>query len=146
MRRPLKQKSGSRGTVSRVSQWAAPVGGWTVKENAANMSPEAAYQLDNWFPDTNAVTVRPGYGFFARVKPFETPVGTLMAYQSGTATEIFACCGSEIIAIGQEDLAFANGAMTAVGTSTCSFLTTPLDLTLGGIEGAYGEFALGETA
>lgn len=48
----------------------APVGGWNARDSIAQMSALDAVQLDNWFPDTTQVKVRPG-----RVEVAELPGG-----------------------------------------------------------------------
>lgn len=39
----------------------APVGGWNTRDPLAAMPPQDAIRLENWFPDTNNVSVRKGY-------------------------------------------------------------------------------------
>lgn len=73
----------------------APVGGWDAREALADMPPENAVQLDNWFPGTDKVTVRPGYATFAT--GLGAPVESLMSYTPLTgAGRMFAAAGSNI--------------------------------------------------
>lgn len=39
----------------------SPVGGWNTKDALPDMPPEDAIVLDNWYPVTDKVTLRPGY-------------------------------------------------------------------------------------
>ena len=42
-----------------------PLGGWDTRESLADMPENHAVILDNWFPDTDKVTVRRGYSSYA---------------------------------------------------------------------------------
>lgn len=46
---------------------APPVGGWNTRDDIADMSPQDAPYLENWFPDTTAVRVRNGCRHYASV-------------------------------------------------------------------------------
>ena len=37
-----------------------PTKGWDTRESLADMPPDHAIKLDNWFPETDKVTVRRG--------------------------------------------------------------------------------------
>jgi hypothetical protein len=43
----------------------APVEGWDTREALADMSEKRAVVLDNWFPTTDKINIRPGYALFA---------------------------------------------------------------------------------
>jgi hypothetical protein len=70
---------------SRATSLPAPVGGWNTLDALADMPPEDAVVLDNWFPDADRVSVRRGFSAWAT--GFPAAVETLMPYQppSGSA-------------------------------------------------------------
>jgi hypothetical protein len=55
----------------------APTGGWNARDNMAKMSPLDALFLDNWFPGTTAVAIRPGSALAASL-PVGKEIKTLM--------------------------------------------------------------------
>jgi hypothetical protein len=99
------------GSVSKTI--AAPVEGWDTREALADMPPLRAVLLDNWFPTTDKVNIRPGYASHAT--GLGAAVETLFEYvpQTGTA-EIFGAAGSNIY-----DVTSAG----AVGSAELSSLT-----------------------
>jgi len=87
-RKPIKR------AVSRTTTMPAPTGGWNARDALSAMKPEDAVQMVNWFPGTSDVYLRPGrelwaYGAFGTVE-------TLMAYNSPTATKLFAAADSRV--------------------------------------------------
>lgn len=75
--------------VSRSTSVVAPVGGWDTREALADMPPQNAVILDNWFPSTDKVTLRRGSADHATGLP--GPVETLLEYTGVTgATKLFA--------------------------------------------------------
>jgi hypothetical protein len=66
-----------------------------ANENIVDMPPESAYALDNWFPETNSIKIRDGYGVHNLVLG-GSPVETIMVYQAGTNIAVFAAVGSGI--------------------------------------------------
>jgi hypothetical protein len=83
-----------------------PIGGWDTLNALADMPPENASQLDNWFPDADKVSVR--RGFTAWSTGYPSPVETIMPYvpPSG-ASKMFAASGTGVYD------ATANGAVGA---------------------------------
>lgn len=51
--------------VSRTVTLPAPVEGWDTREALADMPEKRAVILDNWFPTTDKVKIRPGYAVHA---------------------------------------------------------------------------------
>jgi hypothetical protein len=104
-------RSIAAGSVSRTIP--APVEGWDTREALADMPEKRAVILDNWFPTTDKVNIRPGYASFAT--GLGASVETLMEYvpQTGTA-ELFGAAGSNIYDV---------TAAGAVGAAAVSSLT-----------------------
>ncbi len=59
MRRAVRSK-GVRSQISDVHSYPAPVGGWNARDALANMPPDDAVKLVNWFPTTSDVRIRGG--------------------------------------------------------------------------------------
>lgn len=73
----------------------APVGGWDARESIADMPADRALFMDNWFPETDKVTVRRGSASHATGLSGATE--TLIEYVPATgAGELFAANGGEI--------------------------------------------------
>lgn len=79
--------------IASVVSMPAPVGGWNAKDPIAQMGPKDAVILDNFFPLTTEVSLRPGSS--DHVTGITGTVETLMDYNTpaGTAT-IFAAAGT----------------------------------------------------
>ena len=82
-------------SASRATSLPPPVGGWNALDALADMRPDQAIQLDNWFPDADRVSVRRGYTAWSTGYP--AAVETLMPYvpPAGSAT-LFAASGGNI--------------------------------------------------
>jgi hypothetical protein len=80
--------------VASTASLSAPVGGWNARNSLADMSPNDAVILTNWFPGTSEVVLRKGYTEFA--SGISGQVETLMSYNSGTADELFAIAGTSV--------------------------------------------------
>ena len=61
-----------------------PVGGWDTESALTDMPSENAVILDNWFPDTAHVIIRPGFSSYATGMSGE--IGTLLEYVPTTGT------------------------------------------------------------
>ena len=59
MRQAIRPK-GQQSQVSGVFSNSAPTGGWNARDSVANMSPNDAIKLINWFPTTTDVALRGG--------------------------------------------------------------------------------------
>lgn len=79
----------------RVKTLPAPVEGWDAREALADMPEKRAVILDNWFPTTDRVNIRPGYASHAT--GLGSAVESLMEYVPRTGTaKLFAAAGSSI--------------------------------------------------
>lgn len=84
-----------RGGRSRSTTLMPPVGGWDARSALADMPPENAVILDNWFPGTDRITLR--RGSVVHVDDLPGRVETLLEYvRPGGAPELFAAVGGEI--------------------------------------------------
>lgn len=82
-------------SATRATSLPPPVGGWNTLDALADMPPDHAVTLDNWFPDADRVTVR--RGFTAWATGFSGPVETLMPYQPPSGTQrMFAASGTDV--------------------------------------------------
>lgn len=83
-----------QGMVARPVSVPSPVGGWNAKNALSDMPPEDAVYLVNMFPITSGVMVRQGYVQWATGLP--TTVNTVMAYNGGATSKLFAASGTAI--------------------------------------------------
>lgn len=72
----------------------SPVGGWNNRDSLAQMAPEDAPVMVNYFPFVSDVRVRSGYTSFAT--GFSSTVKTLAPYNSPTSSKLFACSNGGI--------------------------------------------------
>lgn len=72
---------------SRSASLPPPIGGLNARDSVANMKPEDALTLDNWFPRATDVAVRRGYRAHAT---FTGTCETVLVYAGPTATKVFA--------------------------------------------------------
>lgn len=91
---PLRNNPGRRRVAQALAR-PAPVGGWNARDAIADMDPTDAIQLDNWFPGTDSINLRPG-----SVR-YSTGVGTgvvdsLISYSSGATSKLLSCGNSAI--------------------------------------------------
>ena len=99
------------GAISRTLP--APVEGWDTREALADMPEKRAVILDNWFPTTDKLTIRPGYASYAT--GLGAPVETLIEYTPLTGSgQLFGCAGGNI---------FNATSSGAVGAAAVSGLT-----------------------
>lgn len=78
-----------RPAVTSGASIPAPVGGWDAISPLANMKPDRAVQLDNWFPQTGWVELRKGFVRFSNTGTGQ-PVETVAAYQGASTDALFA--------------------------------------------------------
>ena len=100
MQRRRVNRQGAARSLSRP----APVLGWNPRDSRQAMKPAEAIQLDNWFPDTGFVKVRPGHEGHA------TGVG------SGLVKSVFAWWGpgsQKLLAAGGGEIYDASSAGSA---------------------------------
>lgn len=84
----------TRQQISQTSSVPAPVGGLNARDSIAAMPPTDAILMDNWFPQTNNVTVR--NGSVATATGLPGWVETLMWYSAGSTGKLFAASGGNI--------------------------------------------------
>ena len=77
-----------QGTAAQVQSLPAPLGGWNARDSLANMEPTDAVTLINMFPTVSNLTMRGGYTKHAT--GLDGKVQTLMVYNDGNSTEMFA--------------------------------------------------------
>ena len=85
---PTKKRSS--GSVSLP----APVGGWNARDSLGDMPATDAVYLVNWFPATTECVLRKGYSKWAT--GITGTVETLMDYESGTASKLFAIANGSV--------------------------------------------------
>ena len=106
VRKPARQTAMNR-RVSLSGDWVAPTDGWRTDLTLAEMPKDAAFQLDNFFPESNRVRARYGSNVFG--SGLGTTVQTIIPY-SGASNKLFAAAGSQIFDI------TSGGAATSVVT------------------------------
>lgn len=95
MRRAQKVRAPSTAPVSSTYPVKAPIKGWWAQDNITDMPANAAYVLDNWFPDTSSIDVRPGYSTFATITG-ASAIGTIMVHEAGGTSTVLAATGASI--------------------------------------------------
>lgn len=82
-------------SAARATSLPPPAGGWNTLDALADMPPDHAVQLDNWFPDADRVTVRRGCVAWSTGYP--NNVDTLMPYSPPSGSQkLFAASGGNI--------------------------------------------------
>jgi hypothetical protein len=90
-----RRRRAAQGQRAQTVNLPAPIGGWNARDSLAQMQPEDAVSLTNWFPTTSDVMGRQGYIQWATGLPGQ--VNTIMPYtpSSGSA-KLFAASVSGI--------------------------------------------------
>ena len=104
--------SRSRLPLSQTVSVAAPIGGWNARDALGAMDKMDAVTLTNWWPGTSSVILR--YGYTQHATGIGAQVETLLVYNGGATSKMFAAAGTSIYD------ATSNG---AVGTASVSGLT-----------------------
>lgn len=91
-RQPVPASAGKT-RVSPSKDWIAPIGGWRTDVEMADMPKDAAFLLDNFFPEANRVRAR--YGYLAFATGLGADVKTIIPY-SGVSNRLFAAAGDKI--------------------------------------------------
>jgi len=81
-------------TAAGVASIPAPVGGWNVRDSLANMSPTDAVTMTNFFPTVSSVNLRGGYSKWST--GITGQVDTVMAYETGSVSKLFAIADGKI--------------------------------------------------
>nr|WP_064245445.1 hypothetical protein [Rhizobium leguminosarum]OAP97012.1 hypothetical protein A4U53_11830 [Rhizobium leguminosarum] len=115
-RKPVSSGAGMT-RVSPSKDWIAPIGGWRTDVEMADMPKDAAFQLDNFFPEANRVRAR--YGSLAFATGLGADVKTVIPY-SGVSNRLFAAAGDKIFDV---TAGGAVGAAVVSGQSTAHWST-----------------------
>lgn len=82
--------------AARARSFPAPVGGWDTESAVSDMASDRAVIMDNWFPSTDEVVLRPGHAEHATCANGE-PVETIIPYRAPSgAPKIFSAADSVI--------------------------------------------------
>lgn len=84
--------------LAKTASIAAPIGGWNARDSLADMPPEDAVQLENWWPLPYDVMVREGYTQYTTGLPSQ--VNSLMVYSSPTTQKMFGASGTAFYNVG----------------------------------------------
>jgi hypothetical protein len=107
---------------STTKSVAAPTAGWDTREALADMPEDRAVILDNWFPSTDKVTPRRGYGEHASGMSGEVP--SVFPYVSGgTTSKLFA---ANVDSIYDVSAGGAVGAASVTGFTNVRFQYTQI--------------------
>ena len=125
----------------------APTGGWNARDSLANMSPNDAVQLVNWYPTPTDVTLRKGY---TKVSLLTTSVG-VVAISSITAASLIATLttasahglntGDSVYISGTTPSAFSG--IFQINVLSATTFTYALDTTPSGNATVLGTYAIG---
>lgn len=96
MRTALRKKGIPQGGTAVPYPRHAPIKGWIANENIADMDEDAAYVMDNWFPETDSIRVRKGSLTFATLPSATDAVETVMVYNAGGTQAIFGAQAGKI--------------------------------------------------
>lgn len=94
--------------AARVASLPAPVGGWNARDSIANMQPTDAVSMVNMFPTVSNVVLRGGATNHATGMTGQ--VQTVMVYNGGTTSKMFAVVGAPSMSIYDATSAGAVGA------------------------------------
>lgn len=137
----LQAERRAQGARAQTVNLPAPIGGWNARDSLAQMDPEDAVTLTNWFPTTSDVMCRQGYTNWATGLPSQ--VNTVMAYNALTTAnqKLFAMSGTAVYdvtaggAVGAPSLSGLTNdkwSYTNFATGTAPYL-----LMVNGIDGYY---------
>lgn len=91
---PIKSKRRTREEISTPSSIASPVKGWNTRDPLANMHGLYALTLDNWFPTTGTVDLRPGAIDWATGAA--SAIKTVMPWRGQASEKLFAVTNAGI--------------------------------------------------
>ena len=96
MLQPIRDNGRGRAQVSKTVQLPACTKGWYVGANLAEAPPGTAYALQNAFPQLDYVRARRGCTVWTTSGMGSSPVTSLMPWQNGITSKMFAACGTTI--------------------------------------------------
>lgn len=123
-RRPQRRAAERPNWGAQETFVPAPSQGWDTETPVAELPPTRARVLDNWLPSGVQLKVRNGYA--EHVTGITGPVETLMAYNAGSNSTLFAAAGANIYdvtssgAVGAASL----GSMSTARNSWINFTTS----------------------
>lgn len=129
MRRALKTKAPQRQATIVSKSYPAPIGGWNSRDAMANMKPQYATRLRNFFPTPVDCVLRGGYA--AHAHTMTGYVETLAVHTSMAGAEkMFAATDSDIYLVSSaaagtdQSLTVTNGSFqcTNMGNGTTNYL------------------------
>lgn len=118
---PIKTRKPNRGRRSLPVTLSAPVGGLNGRDSLAEMDPNDAFQLDNWFPASTSVDTRGGCLDHATGMP--TAVESLEVYTGAAGSKMLAFSNGKIYDVspaGVVGAALASG-KTSNQVTSCMF-------------------------
>lgn len=116
----MAQKQIRRTQTSKTLSVPSPVGGWNARESLADMKPDEAVSLDNFFCTPYDVVLRNGYS--AWVTGITGTVNTLASYSPPSGSvKLFAAAGANIYDVTTKG---AVGAAVVTGMTTDKFQYT----------------------
>ena len=100
--RQATQSNRNRQQVSNFISYQAPVGGWNSVDPLANMKPNEAIQLDNWYPRAGYCEIRGGSAIHAYTNGNTVyPIKTLAIYNGLNGTnKLFAFSNTGVYNVG----------------------------------------------
>ncbi len=116
--RRASQETGRRQAAGTRS-FPAPVGGWNARDSLADMHPADAVILENWWPTTSDVVVRKGQTNWATGTG--GAVQTLVAYNAGISSKMFAFSGVTNASVYDVTSSGAVGAAKVTGLSNAQW-------------------------
>lgn len=124
---PIRNQSPNREAISTSKSTAPPLGGWNTRDPEANMDSKYALTLDNWFPDTGSIGLRPGATNFVTSIGGNLQAKTLGAWKGTSAQKLFAFTDN-----GVYDVSTINAAGTLVHPYTSGYACNINFVTTGG--------------
>jgi len=114
MRRPSKNRNPVKQQTSTVFSISSPTGGWNARDSVANMAPNDAIRLKNWFPTTTDCEIRGGNTSHAT--GVTGTVESLMTYNAMNGTnKMYAASDSDIWDVTSAGAAVAKSATVTNG-------------------------------
>lgn len=122
---PLRAKRPQRQEISDGHSVPPPVGGWNTRDPEANMSSKYALLLDNWFPDTGDVGLRPGATNFVTEVGASLVTKSLAAWKGPSSQKLLAFTDSGIYDVSTFGVAATlEQAYTSGYSCSINFVTT----------------------
>ena len=97
MLEPLRSKRPSKQEIASVQTVPAPIKGWNTRDPLANMRPDYALVLDNWFPKSGAIGLRGGALSWATRSA--TTFKSVAAWRGATGEKLFGIANNGIFDI-----------------------------------------------